>query len=90
MAKKKSDAQITQISFKVSAEIKSALEDSARLSRCDVSDILRMICAEFVKANKPRITKFRQQAAKPLKLPCATPPTKTAADEKGDDSHEND
>ena len=80
----------TQITFKLTPELKAAIEDLAHLSRCDVSDIIRMICAEFVKANKPRITKFRQQAAKPLKLPCATPPTKTAADEKGDDSHEND
>ena len=84
MARKKSDTfaaekkKIPAINFKCSAELKRDLEDLAHLSRRDVSSLLVEVATELVKANKTRITKFRQQAGQPIKIPtCATP--KTAA-----------
>ena len=78
MARKKSNEKQAQISFKCSDELFSALKDLAYLSRQGVTDLLVAVCTELVKANKPRIVKFRQQAGQPIKIPtCATP--KTAA-----------
>ena len=86
MARKKSDVdtaekkKIPAINFKCSAELKRDLEDLAHLSRRDVSSLLVEVASELVKANKARITKFRQQAGQPIKIPtCATSPSKTAA-----------
>ena len=86
MARKKSDTdtaekkKIPAINFKCSAELKRDLEDLAHLSRRDVSSLLVEVATELVKANKPRIVKFRQQAGQPIKMPtCATAPSKTAA-----------
>ena len=86
MAKKKSETASAKpektlaINFKCSTELKRDLEDLAHLSRRDVSSLLVEVATELVKANKTRITKFRQQAGQPIKIPtCATSPSKTAA-----------
>lgn len=79
MARKKSTdkpAKDSAINFKCSAELKSAIEDLARLSRRDVSAILVELCTEYVKANRQRITNFRRQAAQPLKMPTFSMPAK--------------
>lgn len=69
MARKKSNDKQAQISFKCSDELFSALRDLAHLSRQGVTDLLVAVCTELVKANKPRIVKFRQQAGQPIKMP---------------------
>lgn len=68
-----------QITFKCSEDLKRDLEDLAHLSRRDVSSLLVELASEFVKANKQRISKFRQSAAQPIKLPTFATPLKTAA-----------
>lgn len=73
MAKKKAADKSAQITFKCSDELKASLEDLAHLSRRDVSAILNELCAEYVKANRTRITSFRRQAAQPLKMPTFAP-----------------
>ena len=87
MAKKTTAKEPPQIVFKTTPELKAAIEDLARLSRCKVSDFLNRLCAELVAANKERIENFRRQAAQELKMPppFATPTTATA---EGDDTHE--
>lgn len=79
MARKKDANKASQICFKCSDELKSSLEDLARLSRRDMSTILNELCAEYVKANRTRITNFRRQASQPLKMPTFATPTKKDA-----------
>lgn len=105
MARKKLEDKTTDIkpvSFRCPADLKESLDDLARLSRKDVSTILIELCSGLVKANKDRITKFRQSASQPLKMPEFTVPTKKknaapmttanniTSEEKGDDSNGED
>ena len=75
MAIKKAAELSAAINFRCSTELKAAIEDLARLSRCDVSMLLVELCTAFVGANKQRITNFRRQAAQPMKLPTFATPT---------------
>ena len=85
MAKKKSETASSKpektpaINFRCSPELKRDLEDLAHLSRRDVSSLLVEVATELVKANRPRITRFRQSAAVPIKMPFASSTCKTAA-----------
>lgn len=90
MAKKKSETASAKpektpaINFRCSPELKRDLEDLAHLSRRDVSSLLVEVATELVKANRPRITRFRQSAAVPIQMPsCAS--SKTAAQIDADD-----
>lgn len=67
--RKKSDEKTAAINFRCPIEIKTSLEDLAHLSRQDVSSLLVELCKSFIDANRTRITKFRQQAATPIKMP---------------------
>lgn len=101
MARRKAEDKTTDIkqpvSFRCPANLKESLDDLARLSRSDVSTILIELCSELVKANKDRITKFRQSASQPLKKPTFAAPSKkkdaapmtadTNTATKGDDSN---
>ena len=99
MARIKAEDKTTDIkqpvSFRCPANLKESLDDLARLSRSDVSTILIELCSELVKANKDRITKFRQSASQPLKKPTFAAPSKkkdaapldTNTETKGDDSN---
>ena len=72
MARKKTadkTVQTESITFRAPVEVKRGLEDLAHLSRCDMTDLLVELCTSLVDANKARITKFRQQVAKPIKMP---------------------
>lgn len=72
MARKKAEDKIAStasITFRCPIEIKMGLEDLAHLRRQDVSALLVELCTSLVDANKARITKFRQQVAKPIKMP---------------------
>ena len=72
MARKKSadkTAEKESVTFRCPIEIKRGLEDLAHLSRLDMTDLLVELCKGLVDANKARITKFRQQVAKPIKMP---------------------
>lgn len=72
MARKKAEDKIAptaSITFRCPVEIKMGLEDLAHLRRQDVSALLVELCTSLVDANKARITKFRQQVAKPIKMP---------------------
>ena len=81
MAKKKNEtsAKTPAINFRCSPELKRDLEDLAYLSRRDVSSLMLEMATELVKANRARITKFRQSAAVPIKMPFASSTCKTAA-----------
>ena len=74
MAKKKNEtsAKTPAINFRCSPELKRDLEDLAHLSRRDVSSLMLEMATELVKANRARITKFRQSAAVPIKMPFAS------------------
>lgn len=68
-------------------ELKTDMEDLARMSRKTVSEILCALCIEFVKANRRRIDSFRRSASQPLKMPkfdvekkIATPTTNADGD----------
>lgn len=72
MARKKSadkTVETESITFRCPVEVKRGLEDLAHLSRRDMTDLLVELCTSLVDANKARITKFRQQVAKPIKMP---------------------
>lgn len=85
MARKKAADNSAAITFRCSAELKSAIEDLARLNRQDTSALLVELCSAFVDANKTRIADFRRQAAQPLKMPTfATSPSKTATSKGGE------
>ena len=95
MAKKKTETASTKtpaINFRCSPELKRDLEDLAHLSRRDVSSLLVEVATELVKANKARITRFRQSAAVPIQMPsCASLKTaaqavKPASDEGSEDN----
>lgn len=81
MTKKKDTTNAKPISFRCPADLKQDIEDLARLSRKDVSSILIELCAALSKANKERLTKFRQSAGQPIKMPtlAAPAPKKKAA-----------
>ena len=100
MARRKAEDKTTDIkpvSFRCPSDLKESLDDLARLSRSDVSTILIELCSELVKANKDRITKFRQSASQPLKKPTFAVPSKkkdaapmtatTNTETKGDDDN---
>lgn len=72
MARKKIDSSQVDtepITFRCPVEIKRGLEDLARLTRKDLTALLVELATSLVDANKARITKFRQQVAKPIKMP---------------------
>lgn len=72
MARKKSadkTVETESITFRCPVEVKRGLEDLAHLSRRDMTDLLVEICASLVDANRSRITKFRQQAGQPIRMP---------------------
>lgn len=72
MTRKKSadkTVQTESVTFRCPVEVKRGLEDLAHLSRRDMTDLLVELCTGFVDANKARITKFRQQAGQPIRMP---------------------
>lgn len=72
MARKKSADKTVpteSVTFRCPVEVKRGLEDLAHLSRRDMTDLLVEICASLVDANRSRISKFRQQAGQPIKMP---------------------
>ena len=75
MARKKIDSSQVDtepITFRCPVEIKRGLEDLARLTRKDLTALLVELCTSLVDANKARITKFRQAAGQPIKMPTYT------------------
>ena len=91
MTKKKDTTNAKPISFRCPADLKQDIEDLARLSRKDVSSILIELCAALSKANKERLTKFRQSAGQPIKMPTlAAPAPKKKAAAKNETSTAND
>lgn len=69
MARPKSQVQGEQFTIKCSPELLADLQDLARLSRSDVSSIVRNLCSKLVEANRTRIEDFRKQAAVPILFP---------------------